>query len=370
MFSSIFKSPAEKSKTANVEQAVASPEFFGGDVELSDVDVEIWYRLRVYRVKVQYKLLSELGELSHFILSVMDSHALTFTQVEEVTGLNQTQLTSVIERLKGLQLLNEDGITAKGKMLAYILRHVHDKELTLGLDRHYHHSYKDIDMLIVPGDSSELKDIPQDVLVIPEVSQVRYNVIEDCFAQAERFQRKLPELLPKLIPEFEALLSQLGERWGLEWNVTIRQFDKNKGLCQSLPLKTYLNIKEQDKSHLILYTPALVLNTRFTLGEGFDWDDNVTPPEDVCTVYSDVDEQIYVHNNVVALPDPDFTLQGKTDSFNQDVAKNMITSRSSRLNTDHELFSRNHSFTNAWQQHQYTYHELMDNLIHSDLIRG
>lgn len=368
MCNSFTESRAETKTSANFKQKEKPSIQRGEDPEPSVVDV--WYPICVYTVTVQYKLLSELGELSHFILSVMDSHNLNLTQIEEITDLSQVQLFSVIERLKGLQLLNEDGITAKGKMLAYILRHVHDKELTLGLDRHYHHSYNDIDMLIVPGESSELKNIPQNVFVIPAVRQARYNITEDCFAQAARFQRKLPELLPKLIPEFETLLSQLGERWGLEWNVTIRQIDKNKGLCQSLPLKMYLNIKEQDKTHLILYTPALVLNTRFTLAEGFDWDDNLTPPEDVCTVYSDVDKQIYEHNNVVASSNPEFTLQGETYSLNLDVAKNMITSGSSQLNTGHELFSRNHSFTKAWQLHQYTYHELMDNLIHSDLIRG
>ncbi|KGJ91607.1 hypothetical protein [Thalassotalea sp. ND16A] len=367
MLSSIFESSTGKKQSA---KTVVSPEQKVAATKQSDVDVDVWYPLRVYKVTVQYKLLSELGELSHFILNVMDSHALTFTQIEDVTGLSQMQLTPVIGRLRGLDLLNHDGITPKGKMLAYILRHVHDKELTLALDRHYHYTYKDIDMLLVPSSSSELKDIPLDALVIPEAKPFKHSKTEDCFAQEERFQQKLPELLPKVIPEFEALLPQLGARWGVEWSVTVRQVDKNKGICHSLPLKSYLNISGQDKTHLTLYTPALVLSTKFTFAEGFDWGDNLSPAEEISTVYSEIDDQIYNQNNAVTISDPDFSLQGEPESLYQDVAQEMIKTSITQLNDEHELFSRNHSFTNAWQQHQYTYQELMDNLTHPDVIRG
>lgn len=334
--------------------------------------IDIWYPFSVYTVTVRYKLLSELGEVSHFILKAMDSHGLTLDQIEEITNLKPCQLENIVDRLRGLGLLNDKYITPKGQMLAYIANHLHDVALELAIDRHYHFKHGELDMMLIENCSTGLQDIPPGAQLVPEPTHLRKSKLEDCFAQSERLQRRLTELLPILIPEFEEILPSLGERWGVEWDVDVRQFSKNKGLHQSLLIKPYSKAIPLEESHLTLTSPVLVLKTQFGFAEGLDWGPVLEDvPSPLISVYSEIEQRIYSEDYSLETPDEEYFLQVTEKPLNENVqvAQELIMYNNSKLTCQHQIFSKYHMFSLARQAHQYSYRELADNLNHPDLIR-
>ena len=61
--------------------------------------VNVILPLKLYELTIQHRVLAELGELSHFILSVMDKYDLTVKNIEEVTGLPKSTIEQFLTRL-------------------------------------------------------------------------------------------------------------------------------------------------------------------------------------------------------------------------------------------------------------------------------
>ena len=333
-------------------------------------NVIVWIKFRQYKISIYYKLLSELGEISHFILSVMNEHDVTKENIELITGFNKQQLLPILTRLKGLGLLNDKNkITPKGEIIAYILEHIHKKTINVAIDRHYHN--KKLDVLLIPADSSVLQNIPSDAIIMPELKTIRKNSKEDCFSQIERIQRLCENILPKLFPKLEKILPDLKKKhWELEWDIKVLSSDNSKGLHKKVELQSYESSTNQYPSNeFTLYTPLLILKTEFKQPNGFNWEDSIAVPKPLLAVYSINDDAIYYQDLSVSIPKESITYtKHKIDS---QQAHTLIKKTLKKMEEEHKLFSYQYDFKKAWQQYQSfnSYENLINSFNHKDIIR-
>jgi hypothetical protein len=127
-------------KTDNVKPIVENENRIvkeAGNDSYDPAVVEVLLPLKLYEMTIKHRVLAELGELSHFILSVMSKHELTIYDIEEVTGLSEMQINPVVDRLKALDLIGnaEGDLSNSGKRIAYILGNIHNKQLPLYIDQ-------------------------------------------------------------------------------------------------------------------------------------------------------------------------------------------------------------------------------------------
>jgi len=337
-----------------------------------EIMVEVWLPLKSYKLQIKHRILAELGELSHFVLNSMNKYELTIAGLYNVTGLNENQLKPVIERLQGLKFIDEtQNITEVGKKMAYVLAHLHNKEIEVYMDQNYN-SHRDPWFMTLSG-ADCLQEIPADSIEVKLPSLARYDFVEDCFLQSQRFQKNMVEYLPLLMPEFESFVEFSGERWGLEWDISFRsnRDSQSRGLMIELPLRQYDCNAQQiyDKNNpLRLYTPVLKLTTRFSLPIGFSWQNKIGLNSVSC-VYSEHDCIIYDEMNLSEQYGDGTPLADNESAFDDEIACELLE----YMNDTHKynpLYSIEHQFSTAWQLHEYAYSEIVENIAYRDVIKG
>ncbi|QYK03112.1 hypothetical protein [Shewanella psychrotolerans] len=340
---------------------------YGADV------VIVMLPLKLYEVSINHRVLNELGELSHFILSVMDRHNLTIENVIEVTGLSDIQIRPVVDRLKALGFLTDDEseLSERGKRLAYILKNIHGHKLSVYIDQNYT-SYSH-DWFIVPEDNSILEEVKGSSFEVPLPRDIRFNPIEDCFKQSQRFQNNYSEVLPKLLPEFSRVIdvSDRNRIWGEEWDVIFRTktCDKRMGVPIKLELKEFNETKaESNDKKLCLYTELLRLNIEFSLPLGINWGEleNIEP---LSFIYSDNDQKIYNSMSFESSPDEEKRLYSDGDFDEQKSALCLLEHSISYIDENAQLYSRSNSFDKLWQRHEFSYDEVTSYILDSEIIR-
>ncbi len=333
--------------------------------------VDVWLHLKHYKFRVQHRVLNELGELSYFILSMFYKHNLKIESLYKVTGLCQTQLEPILDRLHKLGFIDDDlNITEKGHRIAYTLIHLHDKEIDIYIDQNYQsHNYP---WFMVLGDVESLQELPIGAVELPLPGQIRSNYVEDCFLQNQRFNREAFELLPQLFPGFNHFYEQSTRNWGAEWHITFRSVreDIKKGLKIELPLKAYKDTSKsqvRDKQSFRLYTPVLKLTTRFKAPLGIDWKD-MDYPEPLSLLYSDNDDKIYTSLVLSENSSDGIELVNSEGIMDEQVALRMLQEmKNYHLDS---LYSIDHQFTKGWQLHEYTYREVVEKITNHDVIKA
>lgn len=339
------------------------------------MNITAYYPLWVYTVKIRYKLLSELGEISHLLLKSLNDYQLSLSDISSVMGLSADQLKPIVERLKGLGLLHDkdEKISDQGKILVFIAKHIHDQELTLAIDRHY--GDKGLGMLLIPENSECLETIPTEALELAPPPYARRSHAEDLFNQTERFRRNLSNLGPKLIPEFDEILPHLNKKGAGEWDVKIDSRGKGKGVCINVPVKPYSKSTNQTSVHLSVATPALVLKTQFSHAKGISWgQDESVAIEPLHSIYSMADDDFYDDDfTVLELEKEGYSLVLEEPLSNDTLlAKELLRHsvlRMSELDDEYPILSIQHDFFEAWQEHKYSYKELLGYLEHPDIVR-
>ncbi|ENH2496363.1 hypothetical protein ABVY78_001862 [Vibrio parahaemolyticus] len=333
--------------------------------------VEVWLHLKHYKFRVQHRVLNELGELSHFILSMFYKHNLKIESLYKITGLSQTHLEPILDRLHRLEFINDDlEITEKGRQIAYALINLHDKEIDIYIDQNYQsHNHP---WFMVLGEAESLQKLPNEAVELPLPGRIRFDYVEDCFQQNQRFNKQVFELLPQLLPEFYSFYDQSVRHDGAEWNITFRSFreDLKKGLKIELPLKTYKETAKfltTEKPSLRLYTPALKLTTRFKAPLGIDWQ-SMDYPEPLSLVYSENDDEIYTSVNLSENGSDGIELVNSEGSQNEQLALRLLQEiKNYHLDV---LYSIEHQFSKGWQLHEYTYREVVERITNHDVIKG
>lgn len=342
-------------------------EAYGADV------VIVMLPLKLYEISISHRVLNELGELSHFILSVMGRHNLTVENVIEVTGLSDIQIKPVVDRLKALGFLTDDEseLSEKGKRIAYILKHIHGQRLSLYIDQNYT-SYSH-DWFIVAEDNSILEEVKGGSFEVPLPRDVRFNSIEDCFKQSQRFQNNYSEILPKILPEFSQVIevSDRNRIWDEEWDVIFRTktCDKRMGVPIELELKEFNETKaESDDKKLCLYTELLRLSIEFSLPLGINLGEleNIEP---LSFIYSDNDQKIYNSMSFESNPEEGKRLYSEGYFDEQKSALCLLEHSISYIDENAQLYSRSNSFDKLWQRHEFSYDEVTSNILDSEIIR-
>jgi len=338
-----------------------------------EIMVEVWLPLKSYKLKVKHRVLAELGELSHFIINAMSNHKLSIIEIYNVTGLTENQLKPIIVRLQGLNLIDKDlNLTEQGDKLASILTNLHDKEFDIHMDQNYA-SHRNV-WFMTSNNSDCLQEIPPTAIKVKYPGKVRYDFIEDCFLQTQRFQKNSSQYLCDLIPDFKSLYESTTDRWGLEWDISFRsnRSEKNYGLEIDIPLKRHTNnakpIDDKRFNSLRLYTPVLKLTTSFTLPSGFRWK-NKSCIDPITCFYSEHDEEIYENIHFSETHDNGEALVSEESSDNENIACSLLEyiNNSPLINP---LYSTKHKFSKGWQLHEYFYEEIVEKIQYLDVVKG
>lgn len=341
-------------------------------IDKEKIIINVWYPFWVYSIKIRYKLLSELGEISHLILKAMNDYSLSLEDLSDVMGLSKEQLQPVVGRLIGLGLLKDQKITEQGKTIAYIANHIHDKELKVAIDRHYYYQYQDLDILIIPEDSSCLETIPPEAIQISYPRNIKRRKEEDTSYQTDRVRHSLEDLAPLLIPQFDKILPSLGKRNAAEWDVKIDYYSDDKGVLVELPIKPYSKPAGLNQAHLTLTSPALVLKTQFQCTTGISWkgDEEISTPE----------PRFFVYSAFNGLLNDNYTLPAEEEEYllcfgdeplvhNTTIAKTLLEHSFDGVADEERYFSIQHEFSEERLMHEYSYKELMAHLEHPDIVR-
>lgn len=352
-------------------------EEFKSSVEIIDHNssvpavVEVLLPLKLYEITIKHRVLSELGELSHFILSIMSKHDLAAHDMEEVTGLSEMQIKPVVNRLKALGLISnsENDLSSSGKKIAYILENIHNKQLPLYIDQNY--AVRNSDWFIALKSSDCLVEILKDNITVPLPRDVRFSHIEDCFRQGQRFKSNHYEMLPYLIPEFNQLIDDSNNIWGQEWDVTFRSKagDKSMGIPVELVLKKSNSSEEINNGKtLCLYTELLRLTVNFALPLGVDFGAS-KEVNSITFVHSDNDQVIYDSIDFETKPDGGNLLYHEKVSNEKETALNLLAHSLTFIDEDMQLYSRECIFDKGWQLHEYSYSEVINYISEPNVIR-
>ncbi|MBZ9610843.1 hypothetical protein [Rheinheimera maricola] len=337
--------------------------------------VEVWLPVKRYRLTIKHRILTELGEISHFILNVLHKYELPLQSIYDITGLNEHQLQPVIERLQGLKFINDDlQLTESGKLTAYALSHLHGKEIEVYMDQNYG-SYSSSWFLALSNCES-IQALPVSAIQVETPGNKKSNYTEDCFQQTQRFKKSLPEILPSLISDFQHFADLKNGKWGMEWDITLFSVEENQqhGICITLPLKRHDNAMQRNdnlKKPLRLYTRLLVLTTNCKQPTGFEWLDkrSLAP---LVNVYSEHDNEVYndiplFYDSVDGTELVDGTLKDNS-TFHEGKANKLLLHAIENEMFD-PLLSIEHYFSLAWQLHEFSYSEVIENISFSNLIR-
>ncbi|MCF6441129.1 hypothetical protein L1077_16965 [Pseudoalteromonas luteoviolacea] len=362
-----IKQDSEKVKTECQTDAVikVDDDSFGPDV------VNVMLPLKLYEVTIKHRVLAELGELSHYVLSVMAKHDLTIQDIEEVTGLSEIQIRPVVDRMKALKFISdsESDLSERGKRAAYILENIHNKQIPLYIDQNY--ASRNNDWFIAVESKNSLKEISKSCFIVPLPRNVRFNPIEDCFKQSQRFQNNYFEILPNILPEFNQIIDDSNAIWEQEWDVSFRSqaCDKSMGIPIDLELKNFAEAEEKSNEETLrLYTELLRLKVKFSLPEGVDFGEfeNVKPKS---FIYSDNDQRIYDYMDFEVEADEDKRLYSEGLFDEKESALNLLAHSIPFIDEDAQLYSRENCFDKGWQLHEYSYEEVIALITKPEIIR-
>lgn len=333
--------------------------------------VNVLLPLKLYEITINHRVLAELGELSHYILSVMAKHNLTIQDIEEVTGLSEIQIRPVVDRMKALKFISdsESDLSETGKRAAYILENIHNKQIPLYIDQNY--ASRNNDWFIAVESENSLKEITKSCFIVPLPRKVRFSPIEDCFKQSQRFQNNYFEILPNILPEFNQIIGDSNAIWEQEWDVSFRSqpCDKSMGVPIDLELKNFVEAKEKsNEKTLRLYTELLRLKVKFSLPEGVDFGEfeNVKPKS---FIYSDNDQRIYDYMDFEVEADEDKRLYSEGLFDEKESALNLLVHSIPFIDEDAQLYSRENCFDKGWQLHEYSYEEVIGSITKPEIIR-
>lgn len=358
--------------------------------------VEVWLPVKRYRLTIKHRILAELGEISHFMLNVLHKYELPLQAIYDITGLDEYQLQPVIERLQGLKFINNEfQLTELGKLAAYALSHLHGKEVEVYMDQNYG-SYTSSWFLAL-SDCESIQEMSASAIQVKTPGKKKSNYTEDCFQQTQRFKKSLPEILPSLIPDFQHFADLKNGKWGAEWDITLFSVEENlqHGISVTLPLKRHDDATQRNDNilnplrlytgilddstqlnnkiinPLRLYTRLLVLTTNYKQPTGFEWQEKQSLAP-LVNVYSEHDNEVY--NDIPIFYDctdgaelVDGTLKDNS-TFQEDKAKALLLHANGHEMVS-ALFSVDHHFSLAWQLHEFSYSEIIENIDFPNLIR-
>lgn len=318
--------------------------------EMSALIYEVWIPLRCYELTLKHKLLIQLGEISHFILKALLQTSLTLEDLESITRLSEKQLSPVIERLKGLGLIDFQGkLTPNyGEPIAYILENLHQKNIQLWLDQRYHSEKRT--MLMFRDNSTCIKSIPKNAIKI-ESKKREWDRNADCFYQSERLRRSIQTVLPWLFPEFEKLPNLEKMKWGQEWELELSVIDDEFSKNCGLPIALKFLSEMPEKSVVSVFTKVLALETHFELAQGIDFNSLLICPPPLKFQYSFTEEAMYSDLSYIESLNSDNVLESPEDLDNKEAAMDLLALCHEKTDENYSMFNRLHKFSIGWQEY-------------------
>lgn len=344
--------------------------------EVDAAEVEVWLPMKPYKLTLKHRILSELGELSHFILTAMYEYELNLDAIYKTTGLTIQQLDPVIHRLQGLGFMSNEingSLTSEGRRVSsYLHSHLHNLELDVHIDQNYRS--RDSKWLVLNSADPVLEVMPKNGIEIPLPYSFSRDFKEDRFLQAQRLSKDASQKISPLIPEHVQNFDESGSLWGKEWEFTLSkgEDDSTKAVRTSIPLKQYQGFQRSvDASNrskgkgLKIYTSVLKLTTSFLIPSGAPWKD-VNIPNSVECFYSESDEREYLDFEGIDNPEDGDVIRNSEGSDMSDASFSLLNLVNSKVSDEMNLFSINHEFSETWQCHEYSYDEVTGKIFENN----
>jgi len=326
---------------------------------------KIWLPVRGYKLKLQHRLLNELGEISHFIISALNHSTWVLNDFQLITGFSEQQIKPILQRLIGLGCLNQDGnLTNLGRSLAYILQHLHQQEVSFWLDQRYKQRGDSIIML--KGDTSLVGQYKgNDILIETEKSENNLNV--DCFLQVERIRKEFSSILPWLFNDLFQVPGIDLNKCEKEWDL-ILEVDTERKCGWAMPFELELLDRKVKKPVLSLLTRVLTLNTHFDLANGVDFGDMNTLENNMSFQYSFLNNSLHKQLPVVVVENDKnrVMLESSSEVTDKSAAIKLLKYSNENIDDDYLVFSRQYEFTEAWLQHDVDWEQICKALADSD----
>lgn len=255
----------------------------------TDDGLYVYLPVRFYELTLKHRLLEQLGGFSHLLLD-----ALTLLPergigwVLEVTGLNPQQLQPILNRLKGLGLLNGGQLSQRGEKLSTWKRLLHSQSRYVWLDGdHRSHSFC--------GDASlDVVELPEDASFVirrwhrgngKPRSWSCINRNEDCERQKSRILHYPEKYLPAVFESFQDCFIDTGINIH-EWELKVRRVPDMTGLFALEVELDPADLRSGTAHEFELASPVLCLDTHYRLPEGASVELRYLRPEDECRATS------------------------------------------------------------------------------------
>lgn len=236
----------------------------------TDDRLYVYLPVRLYELTVKHRLLAQLGGFSHLLLD-----ALTLLPergigwVLELTDLSLQQLEPILNRMRGLGLMNGKRLSPRGERLSVLKRLLHGQMRHVWLDGCH-------DSQSFWGDTSlDVEELQEDLFVLrrwhrgndkPDRWSCR-DRNEDCMRQKKRILCHPEQYLSAMFSTFRDCFVETG------FNVQEREFDVRYVPDQGklFVLKVELdpaNLRSGTACEFLVASPVLRLDTRYRVPEG------------------------------------------------------------------------------------------------------
>ncbi|RQT38579.1 hypothetical protein [Burkholderia contaminans] len=337
----------------------------------SSIQFDVWLPLQCYELKIRHKLLAQLGRISHFVILCQSRSDTNPAELSAITSLGRAQLKPVLERLRGLRILDDSGLTRSGRQYAHILATLHEQKARLWMDTQH-----DQAPVLLHGNHPSVTTIPPDELVAEgrrqqdgRVSRGRRFELERQLARMRHYDFQCA-WLPFLFPSFAELAQQPDEGWWRDWEMELTHCSDaftehasdaacdpvdgmhglDAGLCGvELTLSTGAEAQCSQPA-LELDNAVMELRTQYALPEGLPTTLAPIVPDEGVLYYDFLDESV-LHAQPPAGDGTGYTLVFPDETLHEDVAvRALFAAQRPPASKELDMLNRMHVFTPRWRR--------------------
>ena len=248
--------------------------------------LSVYLPLRQYELTLKHRLLEQLGGFSRLILDALYNLPDNgIDLVEYITGLSQQELEPIHNRLQGLGLINQNGLSPNGLDLVHFDRFLHRKCKRIWLDGRYDYRvdgpsyFGDSTLLVSPIGASQ----PFVLKNWGNLPWPKLDWHEDCAFQHKRLIDNPLDFLPVIFDDFNFCMAEAKFNIN-DWDLNVRvvpEFETGFAIEASIkPDAVIIGSNKEKRTHFNFYSPLIGLRTCYkTPKNAPEWLDKEKPAD-------------------------------------------------------------------------------------------